>query len=97
MILSVNFSKIGKLHKPIGRVQFLIFEKFASAYYTKLREKLCNYFFIIYMKTTSQKEKTDEIIECVRAICHLLPWVTALHSCYLRMPLFSANQNTSFF
>ena len=33
------FSKTTELQKPVRLVQFVIFEKFPSAYYTKLQEK----------------------------------------------------------
>ena len=32
-------SKKTKLNEPAGHVQFVVFEKFTSAYYTKLHEK----------------------------------------------------------
>ena len=36
-----------KLHKPVWQVQFVIFEKFASAYCTKLQEK--SYYYLLIM------------------------------------------------
>ena len=36
MVSRVNFSKTTKLDKPVGGVQFVVFKKFSSAYYTKL-------------------------------------------------------------
>ena len=39
------------MHKPLGRVQFGVFEKFTSAYLFQIaREKSCDYLLIIYMK-----------------------------------------------
>ena len=37
-----------KLHKPVGRVQFVVFEKFTSADFSQIaREKSCDYLLII--------------------------------------------------
>ena len=47
----VNFSKTNKLHEPVGRVQFVVFEKFTSAYLFQIaQEKSFDYLLIIYMK-----------------------------------------------
>ena len=43
----VNFSKTTKLHEPVGQVQIVVFEKFTSAYYTKLQEK--SWFYLLIM------------------------------------------------
>ena len=48
-------------------MQFVVFEKFTSAYYTKWQEKSCHILLIIYIKKTTQKG--------AGAICNLL-------SCY---------------
>ena len=38
------------MHEPVGRVQFVVFEKFTSAYLFQIsREKSFDYFLIIYM------------------------------------------------
>ena len=40
----VNFQRLTKLHEPIGRVQFVVFEKFTSADLSQIaREKSCDY------------------------------------------------------
>ena len=47
----VNFSKTGKLHEPVGRVQFVVFEKFTSADLSQIaREKSCDYLLIIHIQ-----------------------------------------------
>ena len=33
------FFKTTKLQEPLGQVQFVVFEQFTSAYYTKFQEK----------------------------------------------------------
>ena len=49
MISSEFFKGYKKLHKPVGRVQFVAFEKFASAYLFQIaREKSLDYLLIIY-------------------------------------------------
>ena len=41
----------GQLHEPAGRVQFVVFEKIASAYLFQIaREKSADYLLIIFMK-----------------------------------------------
>ena len=43
------FKGYEKLHEPVGRVQFLVFEKFASAYLFQIvREKSFDYLLITY-------------------------------------------------
>ena len=40
-----------KLHEPIGQVQFVVFEKFTSAYLSQIaRDKSCDYLLTIFMK-----------------------------------------------
>ena len=47
----VNFQRLTKLHKPVGRVQFVVFEKFTSADLSQIaRDKSCDYLLIIYMQ-----------------------------------------------
>ena len=53
MISSAIWKKIfkdyKKLHEPVGRVQFVVFEKFTSAYLFQIaREKSFDYLLIIY-------------------------------------------------
>ena len=38
------------MHKPVGRVQFELFDKNTSANYSKLNEKSYDYQLIIFMK-----------------------------------------------
>ena len=49
-----NFSKtnkLKKLHEPVGRVQFEVFEKFTIACLFQIaQEKSCDYVLIIYIK-----------------------------------------------
>ena len=46
-----KFFRLTKLHEPVGRVQFGVFEKFASAYLFQIaQEKSCDYLLIMYMK-----------------------------------------------
>ena len=57
---------VTKLHEPIERVQFGVFEKFTSACLFQIaREKLlCDYLLIIYMKKCKTvKKKRQEKIE----------------------------------
>ena len=65
----VNSSKTTKLHKPIGQVQFVVYEKVSSAYYTKLQEKSCHHLSIMHMKKHCQ-DKTDLILK--GCPCYLL-------------------------
>ena len=45
------FQRLTKLHEPVGRVQFVVFEKFTSAYLFQIaQEKSCDYLLIINMK-----------------------------------------------
>ena len=57
MLLS---TKTTKLHEPVGQVQFVVFEKFTSAFYTKLQGKLLSLVGNVQEKT-SQKDKTEKI------------------------------------
>ena len=51
------FQRPTKLHEPVGRVQFGVFEKFASAYSFQIaREKSCGYLLIVYLKKISDKQ-----------------------------------------
>ena len=43
--------RLTKLHEPVGRVEFGVFEKFTSAYLFQIaQEKSCDYLLMIYMK-----------------------------------------------
>ena len=47
----VNFSKANQRHEPVGRVQFVVFEKFTSADLSQIaRDKSGVYLLIIYMQ-----------------------------------------------
>ena len=47
----VNFQRLTKLLEPVGRVQFVVFEKFTSADFSQIaREKSCDYFLIIHIQ-----------------------------------------------
>ena len=47
--MSKFFKVYKKLHEPVGRVQFVVFEKFTSAYLFQIaREKSFDYLLIIY-------------------------------------------------
>ena len=48
----VNFSNSIKVHKPIGRVHFVLFEKFTSAYLVA-REKSWDYLLIQSRQTAN--------------------------------------------
>ena len=86
----VNFSKTTKLCEPVRQVQFVVWEKIQVLIYTKLHEKSTCYFFIIYMKNTSQKIKTDKIL-ATRPTCNL-------HLCYMEnAPIFSQSDAQIFF
>ena len=87
----VNLSKTTKLREPLGQVQFVVFEKFTSAYYTKLQEKSCECLLILYMKKYRRESRQTKFWKRARAICNCTR-VTTLHSCYMGMPTFSANQ-----
>ena len=69
-------------------MQFVVFEKFTSAYYTKWQEKSCHILLIIYMKKQHRK---------VRALFVIYSRVTTLHSCYMRLHSFSANKKLVLF
>ena len=61
LISKSKFSKTTKLHELVGSVQFVVFEKSTTAYYTKLHKKSC-YLLVIYMKKASQKVKADKTL-----------------------------------
>ena len=51
------FQRLTKLHEPVGRVQFGVFEKFKSAYLFQIaREKSCE---LIYMKKFRDSEAEE--------------------------------------
>ena len=54
------FQRLTKLHEPVGRVQFGVFEKFKSAYlFLIAREKSCDYLIICMKKfRDGQAEET---------------------------------------
>ena len=95
----INFSKITKLHKPLGQLQFVVFEKFTSAYDTKLQEKSCYYLSIVSTWKNITEVKTDKILKNLRTLFVNCTCVTILHFCFnfalmcnIRMHSISANQ-----
>ena len=72
----INFSKITKLHKPLGQLQFVVFEKFTSAYDTKLQEKSCYYLSIVSTwKNITESQDRQNFEKFANTICKL-------HLCY---------------
>ena len=57
-------------------MQFVIFEKFTSAYYTKLQEKSCYYLLLVYMSKTRLEGKTDENFESTCTLFVIFTHVT---------------------
>ena len=57
------------------QVQFVVFKKFTSAYYTKLQEKSCYYLLIIYIKRCLRNSRKTKFWEHPCIICNL-------HFCY---------------
>ena len=51
-------------------MQFVVFEKFTCAYYTKLQEKSCHYLLITYMKKLLRKSRQTKF-ESVRALTNI--------------------------
>ena len=48
------------MHEPVGRVHFVVFEKFTSAYLFQIaREKSCDYLLIIYTKNITTTTNFD--------------------------------------
>ena len=64
-------------------MEFAVFEKFTSAYYTKLQEKSCYYLLIIFMKKHYWESRQWKFWKHMQAICNL-------HSCYNFMLLKNA-------
>ena len=52
-------------------MQFVVFEKFTSAYYTKLLENACYYMLIVNMKKKSESLDRWNFWKCACAICNL--------------------------
>ena len=61
-ISTSKISKTTKLHEPEGQVQFVVFEKFTSADYTKLQQKSCYYLLIMYMKKMMKRQDRQNFI-----------------------------------
>ena len=64
-----------KEHELLVRVQFVVFEKFTSAYLHQVAGEIIFLHVNNLHDNASQKVKTDEIFGSARAICYL-------HSCY---------------
>ena len=60
---------------------FVVFEKFITAYYTKLHMKSYCYLLVIYINNTSQTVTTDENWQHV--LFEICTRFTTLHLCYL--------------
>ena len=60
-------------------MQFVAFENFTSAHYTKLQGKSCCYLLIMYMKI-NQRVQID--ILTVRVLFVICTHVKTLHLCY---------------
>ncbi len=57
----VNFSKANQIAKPVGRVQFVVFENFTSADLSQaVREKSCDYLLIIHIQKFHLKWMTNK-------------------------------------
>ena len=53
---------ISKVHDPVGRVHFVVFEKFTSAYLFQIgRKKPCDYLLIIYTKNIITTTNFDSV------------------------------------
>ena len=70
----VNFLKTTKLHRPVGHVQFVVFEKLTSAHHTKLQEKSWYYLLKICMERHHRKARQMKFWKQVCAICNLHLW-----------------------
>ena len=71
----VNFLKTRKVQLPYGLVQFVVFEKFSSAYRIKLQKKLRCCLLITYMKKHHRKSRQMKVWKHTHAIC-------TFHLCY---------------
>ena len=82
LISKSEFLKDNNLHKPVGRVQFVVFEKFTSAYLQQIAREFMCYLLIIYMKTQYRELRRTNFWQRARAICNL-------HLCYIKNALVS--------
>ena len=66
IISTSKFFKVyKKLHEPVGRVQFVVFEKFTRAYLFQIaREKSFDYLLIIYMQKLEPDSSLIVFISC---------------------------------
>ena len=72
------------MHEPVGQVQFVVFEKFTSAYLFQIaQEKSCDYLLIIYMKKfrdgTWWLSRRNVRVE--RNQGKIAPWITPSRAC----------------
>ena len=60
-----------KLLSPVRQKQFVVFEKFASVYYTKLQKKSCYYLLIMCVKKHHRESKQTkfESVGMLSVIC----------------------------
>ena len=61
------FQRLTKLHEPVGRVQFGVFEKFTSAYLLQIaQQKSCDYLIIYMEKFRNGKTKETHVHHTIR-------------------------------
>ena len=73
----VNFSKTTKLHKHIGKVQFVVFEKFLSGYLHHCTRNHAITIIIIYVKKGIIESQDRQNVDSMHTTCNL-------HSCYMK-------------
>ena len=67
LISKSGFLKDNKLHKPVGRVQFVVFEKFTSAYLQQIAREFMLLPVNNIHENAVQGVKTDELLAtCTR-------------------------------
>ena len=85
-----------KYTRTLRHVQFVVCEKFTSAYYSKLQEKSRFSLLTMYMKNNRESQSRRNF-ESVRALFVICTRVIILHLRYMRMHSFSANQKRVIF
>ena len=72
------------MHEPVGRVHFVVFEKFTSAYLFQIaREKSCDYLLIIYKKNITTSK---QILTAGAILVHSTDWLkqTTYYLCQIQ-------------
>ena len=68
------------MHEPVGRVHFVVFEKFTSAYLFQIaREKPCDYLLMIYAKnitTTTNFDSAQVLVDSAYWLKQTITFVT---------------------